>query len=146
MSFETIKAGQRDWLARLNDNLSNNKWERHSTSSTLINGCTGSLGGTIAYNADVFVAVVSGWITIPNNTVAEIGTNPFDGYLDTKKFPALGMAFLGTPKGQNNFSPLQFGESGNVNVRASTGDEWQDSSYTGWVYMTIIGPRGQMKI
>lgn len=31
MSFETIKAGQRDWLARLNDNLSNNKWEREGS-------------------------------------------------------------------------------------------------------------------
>lgn len=146
MAFSEIKPGQRDWLKVLNDSLKNNKWEKLTNAGTMINGCTGWVLGTIGYDEDMYVACVTGWVTIPNDTVSDFSTNPFDAVLDAKALPVIGSAFMGQHNGQNNFSPVRFNEAGNLQVRASSGAQWDKASYTGWISMTFAGPRGQLKV
>ena len=147
MAFKEIQPGQADWLNVLNDNLKNNKWDRQTNAGTLINGCTGWVSGTIGYDADMYVACITGWVTLPNKNVTEFSTNPFDGILDCKDLPVVGSAFMGQPSGQNNFSPMKFSTDGNLSVLGNTGNQWDEKvTYTGWISMTFVGPRSQMKI
>ncbi len=147
MAFKEIQPGQADWLNVLNDNLKNNKWDQQTNAGTLINGCTGWVSGTIGYDADMYVACITGWVTLPNKSVTEFSTNPFDGILDTKRFAVIGVAYVGQPSGQNNFAPMKFVDDGNLGILGNTGSQWDENvSYTGWISMTFVGPRSQMKI
>ncbi|WP_431814570.1 hypothetical protein [Limosilactobacillus portuensis] len=147
MAFKEIQPGQADWLKILNDSLKNNKWDRQQLNGTLINGCTGWVAGTIGYDADMYVACIAGWITLPNKSVTEFSTNPFDGILDTKGLAVIGTAFVGQKTGQNNFAPMKFVDDGNLGILGNTGSQWDENvSYTGWISMTFVGPRGQLKI
>lgn len=147
MAFSEIKPGQRDWLNVLNQSLKNNKWEKKHTNGTLINGCSGWVVGDIGYDQDMYIACITGWVTLPNNTVAAYSTNPFDGLLDCKNLAVVGSAFVGNPSnGQNNFSPMKFDDAGNLTIKGGTGDQWDNAKYTGWVSMTFVGARSQMKI
>lgn len=146
MAFKELKAGQRDWLQTLNDSLKNNKWDRQTNAGTLINGTTGWVSGTIGYDSDMYVACINGWINLPNEKVAQFSTNPFDGILDVKGLPVIGSAFIGSTDGANNFSPVNFDDSGVLELRGAQGDVWKQSKYAGWISMTFAGPRSQMKI
>lgn len=147
MAFKEIQPGQADWLKTLNDSLKNNKWDRQQLNGTLINGCTGWVAGTIGYDADMHVACITGWITLPNKSVTEFSTNPFDGILDSKGLAVIGTAFVGQKTGQNNFAPMKFVDDGNLGILGNTGSQWDENvSYTGWISMTFVGQRGQLKI
>ena len=147
MAFKEIQPGQADWLKTLNDSLKNNKWDRQQLNGTLINGCTGWVAGIIGYDADMYVACITGWITLPNKSVTEFSTNPFDGILDSKGLAVIGTAFVGQKTGQNNFAPMKFVDDGNLGILGNTGSQWDENvSYTGWISMTFVGPRGQLKI
>lgn len=147
MAFSEIKPGQPDWLNVLNQSLKNNKWNYKHLSGTLINGCSGWCVGDIGYDEDMYIACITGFVTLPDYKTSTFSTNPFDGILDLKGAAIIGTAFLGNPKNcQNNFSPLVWDTAGNLAVRGATGDKWDDTGYTGWISMTFASSRSQMKI
>ena len=148
MAFKEIQPGQADWLNVLNESFKNNKWTYKNVGGTMINGCTGWVGGNLAYDEDNYIANICGWIKMPGGGVNEIATNPLDGLVKCDGLSVIGCAFIGEPSGQNNFTGIGLSNDGKrLGMNGASGDIWDHSkTYQGNISIVWIGPRSQVLV
>ncbi|MEY8441787.1 hypothetical protein AALA17_03895 [Lactobacillaceae bacterium 24-114] len=148
MAFKEIKPGQEDWLNVLNDNLKNNKFDYTQYPVTLINGVSGWATGYLIRNQNVYIAWITGYITMPGNGATEIIINPFGDIMNLGAISPVGILHVGTPKGDIKFTCLQMSlDQKKFEALGDNGVSWDGAQkYTGQISVMWSGPASELKI
>lgn len=155
MSYTQINPGQRDWLKQLNDMLQSDNFNCKSFECSMMNGASGWGTELILYNADIYIAQVNSWFSLPaGNTFIDFMNNPMTSVMSFSNSTLTqavtiqsdaAAASAGYGRVIANAS-LDNGASWGLYETESSSHTYNKSSYNGLLHIVWMGNRSDLNI
>ena len=155
MAYEYIKAGQQDWLQKLNETLTSVDIYHKHFNGTLLNGATGWGNADIWYNQSFFVASYNGWIVVPGSgPFIDFMDNPLSSIVDFKQvtsfnryIPMQAQKNVAVGKAARTFINVGVDNGGALSGWYSDGQMFDTTANYGFtLHLPFFGSRSSMKI